>query len=168
MQSAVAHPLPYTLKRPFFRFFTAFSVLLVGAALLGWLLIGRGWLLLPLIFGGPLWFGFLMGVLFNWQSLSLRPDCLAFNSFGHKYAVPYQSIREVAAVLDVQQGYQGMNTLTLFLHHEGEAKSPLQVNLKLFGARERIFLMNVIAQHAPQAQLNDLARRIQAGQTTVL
>lgn len=165
VQHAVDVPtLPYTLKRPFFRFFKVFSCLLLLIALGMGLAMHRDGLLLALLFGGPLWFGLSMGVVFNWQSLSLLSDRLVFHSFGKTYPVLYRDIRQAEAILETS--IKGGNVLTLRLHHAGEEKSPLQINLKLFGSRERQILLRVIRQLAPQAQLNHLAQQIQNGEAS--
>src|SRR5687768_16698897 len=79
--------LPYKLKKPYFIFFIAFTVVYL-VALAGMASFGsRDGLLLTLLIGGALWLGLSMGVVFNWQFLTLHPDQLLFKHFWKKHSV---------------------------------------------------------------------------------
>jgi prepilin signal peptidase PulO-like enzyme (type II secretory pathway) len=73
MQSPTLSPLslPYQLKRPYHAFFSAFTVVflltVVGAALS----LDRSGLEMVLLMGGALWIGLGLGVVCNWQSMTL-------------------------------------------------------------------------------------------------
>ena len=151
--------LPYKLKRPYFTFFTIFTVAcLIGLA--GMALFGRrDDLLLALLIVGALWLGLSMGVVFNWQFLTLYHDQLLFKHFWKKHWVLYKDVRgvEVVGTIDAEMG----STLSLYLHHAGTTSpSPLKVNFKLFSPGDRAVLLKTIKDSAPDARLNDQAEEI--------
>ena len=92
MQTSTAGnvPLPYKLRRPYFTFFAVFTVAclltLAGVALFG----SREGLMLTLLLVGPLWVGLSLGVVFNWQSLTLHADHLLFKHFWKKHWILYK------------------------------------------------------------------------------
>lgn len=153
--------LPYKLKRPYFTFFAAFTfvclLVLAGVVLFG----SRDGLLLTLLLVGPLWLGLSMGVVFNWQFLTLYGDQLLFKHYWKQYWVPYKDIQEVEVVETV--GARTGNVITLYLHHTGTSTSPLKVNLKLFSAGDRTILLKTIKDSAPAAHLNARAEEILTG-----
>ncbi len=155
------YALPRQLKRPYFAFFRVFTIVYVLAVIVAaivWLVShSPDALALTAMIGGSLWVGFFMGVLFNWQSLTVFDDHLLFNSFGKKNTVLYKDIGEVK-VEEPRNGEVPM--LTLFLHHQGQAKSPLKINLKLFSTSDRVLLLQLIKENGPHAHLNSLAEKI--------
>jgi hypothetical protein len=163
MQSSTAGnvSLPYKLKRPYFTFFTVFTFVcllaLAGMALFG----GRDGLMLTLLLVGPLWFGLSMGVVFNWQFLTLYHDQLLFKHFWKKHQVLYKDIQgvEVVETISTRTG----SIISLYLHHTGTSPSPLKVNFKLFSAGDRAILLKTIKDSAPDARLNDQAEEILMG-----
>jgi hypothetical protein len=161
MQPSIAGhvSLPYKLKRPYFTFFTIFTfvclLVLAGMALFG----SREGLLPTLLIVGSLWLGLSMGVVFNWQFLTLYHDQLLFKHFWKKHQVLYKDIQgvEVVEMINATTG----SILTLYLHHAGTTSpSPLKVNFKLFSVRDRAILLKTIKDSAPDALLNDGAEEI--------
>lgn len=151
--------LPYKLKKPYFTFFIAFTVVyllaLAGMALFG----SRDGLLLTLLIVGPLWLGLSLGVVFNWQFLTLYGDQLLFKHFGKKHSVLYKDIQgvEVVETINARTG----STLSLYLHHVGTTSpSPLKVNFKLFSAKGRAIFLKTIKESAPAALFNEQAEEI--------
>ena len=161
MQPSIAGhvSLPYKLKRPYFTFFTIFTLayflMLAGVALFG----SRESLMLTLLIAGPLWLGLSMGVVFNWQFLTLYHDQLLFKHFWKKHWVLYKDIQgvEVVETINARTG----SILSLYLHHAGTTSpSPLKVNFKLFSSGDRAILLKTIKDSAPDALLNDGAEEI--------
>lgn len=151
--------LPYKLRRPYFTFFAAFTVAclltLAGVALFS----GQEGLLLTLLLVGPLWVGLSLGVVFNWQSLTLHTDQLLYKHFWKKHWVLYKVIQGVEVVETV--GSRTGVIMSLYLHHTGTtAPSPLKVNFKLYSAGNRTILLKVIKDAAPGALFNDQAEEI--------
>ncbi|RYX83429.1 hypothetical protein EON83_14665 [bacterium] len=159
------HALPRKLKRPYFTFFfiltSIFALALVGSAITALVSGANGILLLTALIGGSLWSGFAIGALANWQSLTVFDEHLVFNSFGRKTRVMYREISEVDVIaLPASSNAGGIETLALHLHHRSGGKTPLKMNFKLIGAKERIFLLNLLKEVAPSAHMNSQAERL--------
>jgi hypothetical protein len=127
---------------------------LAGMALFG----SRDGLMLTLLIVGPMWLGLSMGVIFNWQFLTLHEDRLLFQHYWKKHWVPYRDIRgaEVVETTGTRTG----TVMSLYLHHSGTSTSPLKVNFKLFSAGDRTILLKTIKEAAPEAVFNDEAEGI--------
>lgn len=157
--------LPRQLKRPFFIVFRVLTIVyvlaVVVAAVASLMSASRDAFVLTAAIGGAMWVGLAISALANWQTLTVFDDRLLFNSFGKKHTVFYKDVSEVNAQ-EAGEGY-AVPTLTLFLHHEGEAKNPLRINLKLFAASDRVLLMQLIKENGPNADLNALAEKVRRG-----
>lgn len=153
-------PLPYKLKRPYFTFFIAFTVAyllaLAGMALFG----SRDGLMLTLLMVGPLWLGLSMGVVFNWQFLTLYRDRLLFQHYWKKHSIPFKDIEGAEVVETI--GPRTGSVITLYLHHTGTSPSPLKINFKLFSSGDRTILLKTIKDAAPDALFNDQAEEIRS------
>ena len=114
------------------------------------------------LFGGSLWFVMAIILLCNWQVVTLFEDHLTFVYYGKKHTAFYRDIRNIKATQGMR-GIDGPIALpTLFVHQEKEAK-PLKINLSIIAARDRTILVKVIAERAPDAQLDYDAKEILQG-----
>lgn len=160
--------MPRKLKRPYFTFFFSITVIfalaLVASAIATLVSASSGPLALTALIGGSMWSGFAIGALFNWQSLTVFEDYLIFNSFGKKTKVFYRDIGEVEAVdSGVGAGADSVATLTLYVHHRSGGKTPLAMNLRLLGAKERVLLLRLIQEGGPSAHFNTRAKQVLRG-----
>ena len=159
--------LPRQLTRPFFVVFRVLTIvyvlLVVAAAIMSWapaLRHVRDVLLLTAIMGGAMWVGLAISAFANWQSLTVLDDHLLFISFGKKSKVLYKDVTSVNVQKGGGESVRQIPTLTLFLHHQSEAENPLVVNLKLFAARDRVLLVELLKGNAPDAEFSDVAQEM--------
>lgn len=127
-----------------------------------------------LLHGGPVsaWIGLpalallllgLLGLFVGlgiWPSITLCPEYLVYRFFWVKHKVFYQDFRDVEVTLFVTQG---ASSFTMWIHHTGKGKSPFELNLATFQAKEIVLLLNVIHKVAPDAVLDEVSTQIKAG-----
>lgn len=114
--------------------------------------------------GAGLWCGFGIAALFSWQTVTVFDDYLLFNSFGKTTRVAYMDVKEAMVISSEDLEYISRTAfLTLYLHHKGEGKTPLAINLRLLGAHERVFLLQMLKRGAPNALFNERAEKVRLG-----
>lgn len=139
-------------------FFVVFTILFALATVVLGIAFGINGLIISGLIGGSLWFGLAIGVIFSWQSLTLFEDHLLFGSLGGKHAISYSDIYEAEVVRRL--GRKTPPLLSLYVYHSSVGKSPQRINLKLFAAKDRAVLLNVIKEFSPEVRLTGEAEKI--------
>jgi len=95
-----------------------------------------------------------------WPSIILCPEYLVYRFFWVEHKACYKDIREVEVSLFVSQG---ASSLTMWIHHAGKGKSPFELNLATFKAKELVLLLNGIHRLAPDAVVDEVGEQMRAG-----
>lgn len=96
-----------------------------------------------------------------WPSITLCPEYLVYRFYWVEHKACYKDMHELEVSYFVSQG--GGSSLTMWIHHTGKGKSPFELNLATFKAKELVLLLNVIHKLAPDAVLNEVSAQIKAG-----
>lgn len=177
-----AYTLPYKLgKERFYYYFFGGAAIMMTLLTLPILLQGH-----PLIFtqskGGPemfrlpAWTGIplliwlpmgLVVFLVMWQGIVLYSDHLFYYMCLSKHRIPYKDIESVAVERRVN-AKGGTGYFLIIRHHarqrRGYVRLPLTIALQPYPAKDCVIMFDVLAKAAPQAEWNEMALGMRAGE----